>query len=623
MINSNSEKRICKSVRSILTASLAFSAVPVMALSDYVPTDKASADRYDLHPNTKVSSLTVKFKDTDRVRQVDGALRSSAANSVAPVADKFTVNSELSSVSEIAERLHSYITPTFTDREGSDNWERNDKMRARGEARSGVKLADLNNFYKIVLMEDMAFEELEAEIDRLNQLGIVEIAHADPPQAPAHYDLTMPPGATLPSSSVQGSQGYLSNTNDGVHAVAGWHWPGAKGDDVKVVDVEWAINPYHEDLPPFDVITWWSSLRETSESHHGTAVMGVMVAEDQGFGITGIASNATWGFESTRYCFFGCYYDTGRALNNAISEVEAGDVLVIEVHVQGPDNDPYCDGDTDLGNDQCDYLPAEWQSSVFAATQTAVANGINVVAAAGNGSVDLDDPLYNNYFDTANQDSGAILVGASESDSTDGVMWFSNHGSRVTARGWGEDVGTLGYGSHSDYNKKYTGTFNGTSSATPQVAGAALSIQGAAKKLGFGLLSPSSMRTLLSSTGSPQTHELIQNIGEMPNVHAAITEMQSQITDCNLNGGNAQYGGFGIHDATFRNNGTATLNGWATTIDFNGALPSIQWTSGASAEVYGDKIVVYGSGAIAPGSSASFSLGGQFNGPTFVNITCD
>jgi hypothetical protein len=51
-----------------------------------------------------------------------------------------------------------------------------------------------------------------------------------------------------------------------------------------------------------------------------------------------------------------------------------------------------------------------------AAIRAATGRGIHVIEAAGNGGMDLDDARYGRRFDRTFRDSGAIVVGASDSN---------------------------------------------------------------------------------------------------------------------------------------------------------------------------------------------------------------
>ena len=115
----------------------------------------------------------------------------------------------------------------------------------------------------------------------------------------------------------------------------------------------------------------------------------------------------------------------------------------------------------------------------------ASASGLIVCEAAGNGQQDLDDPLYQGLFDRSVRDSGAIMCGASSGASLE-PAWFTNHGARVDLHGWGGGVVTCGYGNLQGLpgfpeTQWYTDSFNGTSSASPIVTGAVVSLQGMVK----------------------------------------------------------------------------------------------------------------------------------------------
>ena len=152
-----------------------------------------------------------------------------------------------------------------------------------------------------------------------------------------------------------------------------------------------------------------------------------------------------------------------------------GDVIVIEQQISGPNNGA--------------YVPAEWYKPTFDAIKIAAVTRV-VVEAAGNGSQNLDSPIYSmdngGHFPfraaapyKLHNDSGAILVGAGRSPiwgvQARSAEYASNYGFRVDLQGWGDSVVTTGYGNlyNSDGpNWFYAFDFSDTSSATAIVAGA-------------------------------------------------------------------------------------------------------------------------------------------------------
>lgn len=164
-----------------------------------------------------------------------------------------------------------------------------------------------------------------------------------------------------------------------------------------------------------------------------------------------------------------------------------------------------------------------WQAN-FDVIETVVANGVHVVQAGGNGSVNLDDPQLSSRFKRDIRDSGAILVGASRSTARTPMCW-SNHGDRIDMHGFGENVVTTGYGDRFDEgpNRLYTSTFSGTSSASPIVAGAVANLQGYAQATLGVNLEPITMRHHLATTGTPQSSGV--NIGPLPDLRSAIDSL--------------------------------------------------------------------------------------------------
>ena len=321
------------------------------------------------------------------------------------------------------------------------------------------------------------------------------------------------------------SQGYLDSASDGVDARYSWTFPGGSGSGVTVYDVEYSWNQTHEDLSqaygvPLLLNPGDSASDPFVDNNHGTAVLGEMIADNNNKGVTGISWGAEVGLAPANTILLG--YNPANAILLAVADGVPGDVILIEQQFF------VCGGGS--------FGPSEAISSVFDATQTAVANGFVVVAAAGNGNVNLDDQAAcGDMFDRTVRDSGAIIVGAGlppASGSDRQREGFSTYGSRVDVQGWGSGVMTTGYGfSYSDAddpanpNSWYTHFFSGTSSASPIVAGAVANLQGIAlAQLGVPLTS-TQMRTLLVETGSPQLGNTAQHIGPRPDLRQAIAQL--------------------------------------------------------------------------------------------------
>lgn len=393
-------------------------------------------------------------------------------------------------------------------------------------------LPDLTLWYSIVtpvvIVEDEEADLISIQSIIMDQYADI-ITYVDIPKI-------VPPPDVTPDLTTR--QNYLlpsSATNNGIDAEYSWTLPGGDGAGIMIYDVEYAWNLLHEDLEVMHTETALVSdgdeaMAFDSASAHGTAVLGVLVGTANAFGVTGISpgARARVAPEWTKLLGGNRPNAIMLAVDDALKDGIPNDVILLEMQ-----------------NDACGEIgfgPAEENLGVFEATQVAVANGIVVVAAAGNGSVNLDDPLCESKYDRTKRDSGAIIVGAGGSGRAGcsparTIMGFSTYGSRVDVHGWGDCVWTAGddntavgdgYFDSTDplnKNKWYSGTFAGTSSASPIVAAAAANIQGIAMQKFGKPLKPRDVRKLLHETGLPQLGDTGRPIGPLVNLRRAIDEL--------------------------------------------------------------------------------------------------
>ncbi|HET9988199.1 MAG TPA: S8 family peptidase [Kofleriaceae bacterium] len=312
-------------------------------------------------------------------------------------------------------------------------------------------------------------------------------------------------------------QDYLGPAPGGIDAPRAWS-SGTRGAGVQFADIEGGWNAAHEDLPGARIThVAGRPIIDASWRAHGTAVLGEVVGRDNGKGVIGIAPDVDHVFTSS----IGGE-SVADAIDSAAEQLHPGDVLLIELQGTGP---------------RGRYVPIEFWDDNFEAIQIAVARGIVVVEAAGNGNEDLDLPVFKRKFDRWSRDSGAILVGAGapprEGFRDRTKLDFSNYGSRVDVQGWGRKVTTLDYGDlqsckgadRSYTDRHYTGEFSGTSSASPIVAGAAILVESYVRtKLGTPL-SPNEVRALLRATGTPQAGDVKKQIGPRPDLARAFAEL--------------------------------------------------------------------------------------------------
>lgn len=454
-------------------------------------------DKIILSSNAQISRVIVKFKDSYEVRLMQDKLISQKSLSVQS-ADAF---------------LKPYMNSSLRRLFNTHNEQKLAKQKEIYQYRSQTELADLNSYFAI---ETQSVQEATQIVNQLNSLESIEIAYVEPSPVPAG-------DIAPPTPDYISSQLYLNQAPDGIDALYANTLPGGDGTGITIVDIEGNWQRTHEDLDKAasgflvgDVIN------DQSWLDHGTAVIGVLIGSNNGYGITGIVSGADLGMVSIGSM------SAAEAIYNAVDSLDVGDIILIELQAPGPLHD------FAVRQDQEGYVCMEYWQANYDAIKYAWAKGLIVIQAAGNGGENLDDLLYGDLFDINYRNSHAIIVGAGYPASSPSDLEresYSNYGERVNLQGYGSEVYTTGYGDlfdgGGDLDQYYTTGFGGTSSASPIIAGAAASVQGY-MKANFGtVLTSDYIRDILYETGTAQLGNTLEHIGPRPNLDSAINSISA------------------------------------------------------------------------------------------------
>jgi hypothetical protein len=369
------------------------------------------------------------------------------------------------------------------------------------------------NFENFLVIECPPGFDTGSLVFALNQVeGVVEYAYTSP---------LLEEAAVVGTSNPRfADQGYLGIVN-GINVQAAWT-QGADGSGVEFIDIErgWLLT--HRDLPQNIPLLDGHNFREGFP--HGCAVLGIVVGIDDNKGIVGIAPKAGAAVISrvTRSGANLLVDQTAAIILKAAVLLGFGDVLLLEMTAEG--------------------RPVEIAPAIFHAIQLATACGLIVVEPAGNGGHNLDDfrddsgkHVLSRNVPADFKDSGAIVVGASQSAFPHARLSFSSFGSRVDCYAWGENIVTTGDEVQITDQNAIMNNFRGTSGASAIIAGACVLAQDLNSRMipvsGLsGKLGPLSMRQMLSNpqNGTPSFLESDQ-IGSMPDFQKIIANEYFQI----------------------------------------------------------------------------------------------
>ncbi|MET4639525.1 S8 family serine peptidase [Mycetocola sp. 2940] len=403
-------------------------------------------------------------------------------------------------LSELNRALQQYglqqAEPTFRRSEREDE---------STNAPSGSGVPSFLSFVTLHFAPDADTVTIARELERLPDVQrAVPVPRAIPPQTPLNEPLVgSSDQVVLDQTTGFENQWYIFRCR------VNRAWARSSGAGVVVADIDWGYRTSHEDLAArlelnraYNSFDGGTNVSHGAHISHGTGVMGLAGAADNDRGIAGIAfGSALWPIQANDGPGTGL---GGNEWARGIDWVRTADsggrrkVIILEVQTGS-------------------YGNYEMVPSVNAAIRAAIAAGVVVCVAAGNGDRDagIDDQ------GNAIPDSGSILVGATEYHATENRRaWFSNFNARIAVCAPGDGSHDLTCSSSGD--NAYRNGFGGTSGATPKVAATAslmLAVHPA--------LTHAEVRSILIDTGSTVVTDVNKPVGRFLDADAAVQRAAS------------------------------------------------------------------------------------------------
>lgn len=419
-------------------AALAFAAGAAMAQAD--------------QPATYPDRLCVKLAEGSGAELLDGVLRSRTGVDLRPAAALFA---------------RAEAAPLVT----AMSWQELDRLHRRAceKLPPHNRPGHLGLWFRLRSDSPAAAEALLADLQRE---PLIEHAYIEPRFYGAGAAAAAAPAQDLPPTTPLWTSHQHAHeptpVGHGVRLAQGILGGRGRGVGFRMLELSWILD--HEDVSKLTAANFLGGVPplDLQQANHGVAGSSLLMADRNGYGITGIVDEIEPRFLST---------DLNGGVENtmvaATAASQPGDVMMLVLMVQIPQLGPGT------------WLPAEFFQAVFDATLTLSANDRILVVCAGNGNRSLDDPQLLRRFDRTFRDSGAIIVASTDA----GLLvraHYSNWGSRIDANAWGNQVYSAGYGNlffgNNDVRQAYTDAYTGTSSSTPHIAGVVMSMQGAARR---------------------------------------------------------------------------------------------------------------------------------------------
>lgn len=347
-------------------------------------------------------------------------------------------------------------------------------------------------YYYIKESVDWNHDQLKRIADDLNKQDYVQYAVLyaldTTPRGSKKMAHTTP---TLSTPNFEKRQGYLEENGMGMNVRRAWRLGRGRGATVRFL--EWGLFERHEDLVG-NVTVARTNLDRSPD--HGTATTGILVARDNGIGVTGICNHAD------------AYYYDHLQLDDIIEDCSPGDIIgVFKQLVLWP-----------ADRDEATYLRMRILSQELDCV---------VLMLIGNGRWDI-------RWNGGRRNYGQTTVAGCHPET--GLrygtnMWSGSQphsdpldGSNSVLNSWSAGVTTCGYGDlffpGGDSNRSYTSQYGGSSAATPLVAGVYALVQGALMQRQHTYMDGHTLRDIVRFSGYREG--IPGGIGFRPNAEKAL-----------------------------------------------------------------------------------------------------
>lgn len=289
-------------------------------------------------------------------------------------------------------------------------------------------------------------------------------------------------------------------------------WSKTTGHAATIRLAEGGLREDHEDLEG-NVIVVKNADNWQIQNNHATACCGIMAATKNGYGMTGIAHNASTYF-----------YNLKDGLGEVLRDVSPGDVISVSLGWPGEIDLPL-------------VVDRSWWEDIREVTN----KGGLFVLAAGNGGTNISDAFENGDAEDFG-DCGVFLAGGCDSreGTRDPLSNYNYHSSYVNAgfgfimsTGYGTSVAN-GYGESHGINSYVLGSLSGTSFSTPQCAASFALIQSYAMEKYNIFFNREEMLAILMETGVKDALE--DKIGYRPDVDEALSYIDRKVSETLVSG---------------------------------------------------------------------------------------